>query len=223
MPAPERITAYFICMATLQQLLSSLNTDLIKEISDSVAPIEVPADTQLLEEGSFVHAVPLVTKGLIRVSRRDEERELLLYYIHPGELCIMSFSACCNNSASAIIASTVENTELLLLPSAMIRKWLADYPSFNSYVYGLYHHRYADLIDTINQLIFYRLDERLMNYLQEMAIEKKKAIIPITHQMIANDLGTAREVVSRLMKKLEKEGKIEQGRNLVKILNPLPF
>jgi CRP/FNR family transcriptional regulator len=204
-------------MASLQQLLSSLNTDLIKEIQETIVPITVAADTQLLEEGSFVHAVPLVIKGLIRVSRRDEDKELLLYYIHPGELCIMSFSACCNNSASAIIASTVENTELLLIPSATIRKWLAEYPSFNSYVYGLYHHRYADLIDTINQLIFYRLDERLMNYLLELSKEKKNTEVSITHQMIANDLGTAREVVSRLMKKLEKEGKIEQGRNLVRI------
>lgn len=205
-------------MASLQQLLSSLNTDLVKEIQETIAPMQIPAETQLLEEGSFVHAVPLVIKGLIRVSRRDEDKELLLYYIHPGELCIMSFSACCNNSASAIVASTVENTELLLIPSATIRKWLAEHPSFNSYVYGLYHHRYADLIDTINQLIFYRLDERLMNYLLDLSREKKNTEVSITHQMIANDLGTAREVVSRLMKKLEKEGKIEQGRNLVRII-----
>ena len=205
-------------MASLQQLLSSLNTELIKEIQENITPVEVEADTQLLEEGSYVKAVPLVTRGLIRVSRRDDDKELLLYYIHPGELCIMSFSACCNNSASTIIATTVENTELLLLPAIMVKKWLNEHPSFNSYVYSLFHFRYADLIDTINQLIFYRLDERLMSYLLELSKERNHHEIPVTHQMIANDLGTAREVISRLMKKLEKDGRIEQGRNLVRIL-----
>ncbi len=206
-------------MSLLPQLLPGLDTGLIKEIIENTSPIEVPADTQLLEEGSYVKSVPMVIRGLIRVSRRDEDKELLLYYIHPGEMCIMSFSACCNNSASTIIASTVEQTELILLSSSDIRRWMAEQPTFNQYVYSLYHNRYLDLIDTINQLIFNRLDERLLKYLEELSAEKKSLEIPITHQLIANDLGTAREVISRLMKKLEKEGKIEQGRNQVKLLN----
>jgi CRP/FNR family transcriptional regulator, anaerobic regulatory protein len=206
-------------LTLLQKTVPLLDTGLIREIAQCTETIDVDSDTQLLDTGSYVHSVPLVISGLIRVSRREDDKELLLYYIHPGELCIMSFSACCNNSASMIIATTVEPTTLLLLPSIELRKWLQEYPSLNNFIYNQFNSRYLDLIDTINQLIFNRLDERLLHYLEEKAFQGKDSIIPITHQQIAYDLGTAREVVSRLMKKLEREGRIEQGRNQVKLVS----
>jgi CRP/FNR family transcriptional regulator, anaerobic regulatory protein len=203
---------------TLQKIAPMLDSGLIREIVSVAMPVNVDSDTQLLDTGTYVHAVPLVVSGLIRVSRREEDRELLLYYIHPGELCIMSFSACCNNSASMIVATTAEPTSLLMLPSTELRKWLQIYPSLNTFVHNQFNNRYLDLIDTINQLIFNKLDERLLHYLEEKSNLSHDLTIPITHQQIANDLGTAREVVSRLMKKLERDGRIEQGRNLVKMI-----
>jgi CRP/FNR family transcriptional regulator, anaerobic regulatory protein len=203
---------------SLRKIVPLLDTELIKEISSTVKIIEVEGDTQLLDTGSYVHAVPLVVKGLVKVSRRDEDRELLLYHIHPGELCIMSFSACCNNSTSMIVATATEATTLLLLPADQLRNWLQNYPSLNTFVYNQFNSRYLDLMDTINQLVFNRLDERLLHFLEEKFSQSKDTVISITHQQIANDLGTAREVVSRLMKKLEREGKIEQGRNQVKLI-----
>ncbi|NVO21477.1 MAG: Crp/Fnr family transcriptional regulator [Bacteroidetes bacterium] len=176
-------------------------------------------EIQLLDTGSYVHSVPLVLKGSIRVSRRDEDKELLLYYVQPGEVCIMSFNACCNNSASMIIATTIEPTTILLLPSSDLRKWLQEYPSLNTFIYAQFNNRYLDLIDTINQLIFSKLDERLLSYLESKNQLLNGEEIPVTHQQIAYDLGTAREVISRLMKKLEKEGKIIQGRNHIKYLS----
>jgi CRP/FNR family transcriptional regulator, anaerobic regulatory protein len=202
----------------LQKIVPSLDTELIREISAGSPPIEVGSDILLLDTGSYVHSVPLVVSGLIRVSRREEDKELLLYYIHPGELCIMSFSACCNNSASMIVATTVEPSTLLMLPAASLRNWIQQFPSLNNFIYNQFNSRYLDLIETINQLIFNHLDERLLHFLEEKAVQHKEGTIPITHQQIANDLGTAREVISRLMKKLEREGKIEQGRNQVKLI-----
>jgi CRP/FNR family transcriptional regulator len=203
----------------LQKLSPLLDTGLIKEIAACTQTIDVENDTQLLDIGSYVHSVPLVLSGLIRVSRREEDKELLLYYIHPGEMCIMSFSACCISSASQIVATTIEPTTLILLPSVELRSWLQKYPTFNNFIYSQFNSRYLDLIDTINQLIFNKLDERLLHYIKEKEAQHKTNTILISHQQIANDLGTAREVVSRLMKKLEREGIIEQGRNYVKILS----
>jgi len=206
----------------LQKLLPSLETALIHEIVEKSSLIEAPGETPLVEAGSYIHSVPLVVNGTIRVSRREDDRELLLYYIYPGELCIMSFSACCSNSASMVIATTTETTELLLMPSLEVRKWLSEYPTLNTYIYQLFNNRYLDLIETINQLVFFNLDDRILSYLEEKSRQQKSNSISVTHQQIANDLGTAREVVSRLMKKLERDGLIEQGRNLV-LVNNLPF
>ncbi len=202
---------------TLKKLIPQVDSELIQFIANEAIEMDVASDTALLKTGNYVQAVPLVVKGLIRVSRIEEGKELLLYYIHPGEMCIMSFSACCSNSASLIEAVTLEETKLLLIPSAKIREWITKYPSFNYFVYEMFNKRYLDLIDTIDQLIFNRLDERLFNYLKEKTLLNGNNVVNITHQQIATDMGTAREVISRLLKKLEREKKISTGRNQVTV------
>jgi CRP/FNR family transcriptional regulator, anaerobic regulatory protein len=205
-------------LITLKKLIPQVNTELLQFIVNEAVELDVPTDTTLLKTGNYVQSVPLVINGLIRVSRNEDDKELLLYYIHPGEMCIMSFSACCNNSASLIEAITLEETKILLIPSVKLREWITEYPLFNFYIYEMFNKRYLDLIDTINQLIFYRMDERLYNYLKEKALVSGKNYINITHQQIATDMGTAREVISRLLKKLELENKIVTGRNQVRVL-----
>lgn len=205
-------------LITLKKILPQVDTELLKFIAAEAVEMDVPADSTLLKTGNYVQSVPLVITGLIRVSRNEDDKELLLYYIHPGEMCIMSFSACCSNSASMIEASTIEETKVLLIPSVKLREWITLYPSFNFYIYEMFNKRYLDLIDTINQLIFYRLDERLYNYLKEKTALSGNSQVTITHQQIATDMGTAREVISRLLKKLELENKILTSRNQVKVL-----
>ena len=205
-------------LITLKKILPQVDTELLQFIASEAVEMDVPADSTLLKTGNYVQSVPLVVKGLIRVSRNEDDKELLLYYIHPGEMCIMSFSACCSNSASMIEATTLEETEVLLIPSVKLREWITHYPSFNFYVYEMFNKRYLDLIDTINQLIFNRLDERLFSYLKEKTLLSGNNHITITHQQIASDMGTAREVVSRLLKKLELENKILTSRNQVTVI-----
>ena len=205
-------------LITLKKILPQVDTELLQFIAKEAIEMDIPADTTLLKTGTYVQSVPLVVKGLIRVSRNEEDKELLLYYIHPGEMCIMSFSACCSNSASLIEAATLEESKILLIPSVKLREWITNYPTFNFYVYEMFNKRYLDLIDTIDQLIFNRLDERLYNYLKEKAILLGNSHVNITHQQIATDMGTAREVISRLLKKLELENKISTSRNQVVVL-----
>ena len=205
-------------LITLKKILPQVDTELLQFIASEAVEMDVPADSTLLKTGNYVQSVPLVVKGLIRVSRSEDDKELLLYYIHPGEMCIMSFSACCSNSASMIEATTLEETKVLLIPSVKLREWITHYPSFNFYVYEMFNKRYLDLIDTINQLIFNRLDERLFSYLKEKTLLSGNNHITITHQQIATDMGTAREVISRLLKKLELENKILTSRNQVTVI-----
>lgn len=205
-------------LLALKRILPQVDSALLQFIADQAVEMDFPADTTILKTGNYVHSVPLVAEGLIRVSRNDEDKELLLYYLHPGEMCIMSFSACCSNSASLIQASTLDETKVLMIPATKLREWISSYPTFNFYVYEMFNKRYLDLIDTINQLIFNRLDERLYNYLKEKSQHSGNHHIGITHQQIATDMGSAREVISRLLKKLELENKIRTGRNHIVVL-----
>lgn len=205
-------------LISLKKILPQVDAELLQFIANEAIEMDVPADTTLLKTGNYVQSVPLVVQGLIRVSRIEKDKELLLYYIHPGEMCIMSFSACCSNSASLIEASTLEETKILLIPSVKLRDWIKNYPTFNFYVYEMFNKRYLDLIETIDELIFNRLDERLFSYLKEKTVLSGNSHINITHQQIATDMGTAREVISRLLKKLELENKISVSRNKVIVL-----
>jgi CRP/FNR family transcriptional regulator, anaerobic regulatory protein len=203
---------------TLKKLIPQVDSELLNFIANDTVEMDLPSDTTLLKTGNYVQSVPLVINGLIRVSRMEEDKELLLYYIHPGEMCIMSFSACCSNSASLIEAVTLEETKLLLIPSVKLREWISKYPSFNYYIYQMFNIRYLDLIETIDQLIFNHLEDRLLNYLKDKTVLSGNNTISITHQQIATDMGTAREVISRLLKKLERDNKIITGRNQVSLL-----
>ena len=205
-------------LITLKKLLPQVNTELLQFIATEAVDMDIPAETTLLKTGNYVRSIPLVVKGLVKVSRIEDDKELLLYYIHPGEMCIMSFSACCSNSASLIEATAPEETRLLLIPSDKLRQWITTYPEFNFYVYEMFNKRYLDLMDTINQLIFNRLDERILLYLKEKALHTGNKQLSVTHQQIATDMGTVREVISRLLKKLERENKILTGRNQVTVL-----
>jgi CRP/FNR family transcriptional regulator, anaerobic regulatory protein len=202
----------------LAKLLPGTESALLDAILKESAELSVPAGQTLLKPGSYVHAVPLVVQGMVRVSRVDQDKELLLYYIHPGEMCIMSFSACCNSSSSMIEAYTLEETTLLMMPSAALRGWIQEYPAFSYLVFGMFSLRYTDLIDTIDQLIFNRMDERLLKYLRERARMNNNQSLQLTHQQIATEMGTAREVISRILKKLESENKISLARTQITLL-----
>lgn len=195
-----------------------LHSDLISEIKKSAIQKEIPKGTEILREGQFVSVVPIVLKGLIKVYKQYEERDLLLYYIKPNESCIMSFAAGLKNKPSNVYAQTEEDTTALLLPIEKIPGWIKQYPDFNSLFFQQYNLRYSELLDTIQQVLFNKMDKRLYDYLREKTELLDKNPIKMSHREIANDLGTAREVVSRVIKKLENEGKVKQQSSGIKIL-----
>jgi CRP/FNR family transcriptional regulator, anaerobic regulatory protein len=179
--------------------------------------VKFPADQVILKEGAYVNVIPVVLKGLLKVTKKEEDKEILLYYIEPGQSCVMSFSACITNTQSKIFATTEEESQLLLIPSDEMTKLTGKYPAFVRYFFSLYQERYEALVKSIDMLVFKKFDERLILYLREKSGVLNSNVLSITHQEIASDMGTLREVVSRTLKKLEKEGKIGLTRNEIKI------
>jgi CRP/FNR family transcriptional regulator len=205
-------------ISILQRHLPYLPADLLAAVSGESDLAEVPKDTELLHEGQYVRVIPIVLEGLVSVFTRAGERELLLYYIRPAESCVMSFSAIINNDKSRIHAVTEEDSTLLLLPAASIPGWTREFPRFNDLFYRQYNLRYSELIDTIRQLLFNRMDHRILEYLQELARVKGSAVVQVRHREIAQALGTAREVVTRTLRKLETEGLVQQTEQGILIL-----
>lgn len=202
----------------VQKQLSFLGKELFTKIVEVSNIVEVEKNIEVLKEGQYVKVIPIVIKGLLKVFTRQEEKELLLYYIQPSESCIMSFSASISNDKSNVYAKTVEDSVLLLIPSDRINELTHQYPEFNDLFHQQFKVRYNDLLDTINQLVFTNLDQRLYHFLKESFRVRKENPLFISHREIANELGTAREVVSRVMKKLEKEQKVVQNQDSIKIL-----
>ena len=197
-----------------------LEKELLQEIiqigvSKTFQPNEV-----LIREGQFITSFPIVLKGLIRITRNnDDGNELLLYYLKQNEVCAMSLTCCMTNLTSTIKAVAEEKTEVIMLPVEMLDNWICKYPGWKQFVMQSFQNRFRELIDTVDSLAFLNLDERLVKYLTDRYKQSGITELNETHQDLALRLNTSREVVSRLLKKLEKDGKIKQSRNFIDFSN----
>lgn len=206
---------------TLQELkikLPTLELPLLEEILAVSSILTLDKGAQIVAKGGFIPGVPIVLDGLIRVSSHHNDRSLLLYYIKPSESCVMSFSACLKGAPSQVYATAETVTTALLLPIDNINHWLQKYTSLNALLYSLYDARYLDLLDTLEKIIYHKIDIRLIQNLQEKTTITGSTTHKITHQDLANELGTVREVVSRTLKKLEHEQKIVQSSQGITLL-----
>ena len=174
---------------------------------------------RLLDIGQEITVMPLIFSGAIKILREDDHGdELLLYFIEKGDTCAMTFSCCLGSGKSEIRAIAESDTELLLIPIEKMDDWMAKYQSWREFILDSYHTRMSELLETIDTLAFMKMDERIMKYLKDRAMVTNDDIIYSTHQDVARDLHTSRVVVSRLLKNLEREGKIELSRNHIKVL-----
>ena len=179
-----------------------------------IAPIQVPAGTELFSENAPCRGFPLVLEGEVKVSRHSGDgRSLELYRVVPGELCLVS-SACLFRSQplSASGVATRPST-LLLIPPPVFNQWL-EAPAFRNEVLGLFAERMADLTGLIDAVAFRKLDQRLA-----AALLGRGQDIGITHQQLADELGTVREIVTRLLRRFEREGWVELAREHIHIID----
>jgi CRP/FNR family transcriptional regulator len=151
--------------------------------------------------------------------RTDEDgREILLYYIKAGESCIMSFLGGLHNDTSKVKAIAEEETEILFIPIDKVSLLIKEFPEWLDYIFRLYHKRFEELLEVLNAIAFKKLDERLLNFINKKCELTKSQTLYVTHEQLANELGTARVVVSRLLKQMEDEGLINLGRNKISLV-----
>ena len=173
----------------------------------------------ILNENAYIKAIPIVISGSVKVMRTDEDgREILLYYIKAGESCIMSFLGGMHQDTSKIKAVAEGNAEILFIPMDNIGGLLKDFPEWLDYIFKLYHKRFEELLEVVNAVAFKKMDERLLNFIQKKCELTDSKILNITHEQIANELGTARVVISRLLKQMEDENLVILGRNKVTLI-----
>lgn len=173
----------------------------------------------ILNENAYIKVIPIVTHGSIKVMRTEEDgHEILLYYIQPGESCIMSFLGGMHHETSKIKAVAEEDTEILLIPIDKVIELIKEFPEWLDYIFRLYHKRFEELLQIVNSIAFKKIDERLLDLLKKKKELTGSTTISITHEQLANELGTARVVVSRLLKQMEKGGLVSLGRNNIILL-----
>ncbi|HUH46663.1 MAG TPA: Crp/Fnr family transcriptional regulator [Arenibacter sp.] len=177
------------------------------------------AGSIILNENSHIGSIPIVMKGIMRVIRTEEDgREILLYYIKAGESCIMSFLGGLHNETSKVKAEVEEDAEILFLSMDKVMLFIKDYPEWLEYIFKLYHKRFEELLEIVNAIAFKKVDERLLALLRKKSELVGSKTLQITHEQLANELATARVVVSRLLKQLEETGAVQLGRNKIVLM-----
>lgn len=181
--------------------------------------IEIQPGTVVLKEHEFIKVVPIVLEGSIKLRKLDPTgREIIFYHIEPGESCILSITSCLNNKESQAEAIIEKPTRIIVVKAERIRAWMDEYASWRKFVVKLYYNRMAEIMTLVDLVVFKSVDTRLVGYLKDNALNNE---LDITHQQLAGELGTAREVVSRLLKQMEKDGLISMERGKIKIIKPL--
>lgn len=205
----------------LKEHFSTLATSfsLLQEIEKVAMVNTFKKETIILKEDSYVKVIPLVVSGLVKVYKEEENgNEVLLYYIKPGESCIMSIITAEKNVKINVRGVVEEDAMIVLIPIDKLNKIRKNHPKWNVFVYELFNEKFEEVIEMVKILTFSNKDKRLEDYLKTKANLNNTDTVLKSHQQIANELGSSREVISRLLKKLEKEGKIKLSQRQIKIL-----
>jgi CRP/FNR family transcriptional regulator len=173
--------------------------------------------SRIHRQNAFLVSLPILLEGSLRIFRQTEDREILLYYVNKGETCMMSLLSCYGQTPMNAAMEASENSELILVPRIKVYEWQRKYASWNDYVIKTFAQRQEQLLDSFDSLAFSSIDKRIKDYLIRLSSRTKQQIISITHQELANELGTTRVVISRILKCLELEGAIELLRGAIKV------
>lgn len=193
-----------------------IEPELLQEISDHSEVKEVEAGEILIRTGQHLTSAIIVLRGALKIYREgDEGGEFFLYYLNPGQACAMSMSCLRHQEQSQVMGMAVEDSEVLMVPMMKINQWVREYQSWQEFVINSYRNRFEEVLAVLDSVAFRGMDERLEFYLIKESKRIKGNNLTVSHQAIANDLNTSREVVSRLLKKMEQRGLLELHRNSI--------
>jgi CRP/FNR family transcriptional regulator len=172
----------------------------------------------IIDIGSEMVFIPLLISGAVKVFRTDDDGdEYILYFIEGGDTCAMTLNCCVRGAKSEIKAVAEVDTELLLIPISKMEDWL-HFKSWRTFIFNSYNSRMKEMLEAIDSLAFMNMNDRVLRYLKDKVIANKKETLSVTHKIISDELNTSRVVISRILKKLEKDGELELLRNQIKIL-----
>jgi CRP/FNR family transcriptional regulator, anaerobic regulatory protein len=204
------------------ELLPFLTKESFKEIDDFFSALlfqKIPANKIISVEGDACNYFSFLLKGVIRVYKVGSSgREITLYRINEGGSCILTASCILSHKSFPAIAVTELDSEVLSLPANLFKDWVSKYPVWQEYVFNLVSERLADVITIVEEIAFKHVDIRLAERLNQFIIEQTNPI-ELTHQQLASDIGTSREVVSRILKDFEARGVIQISRGSIKVLD----
>lgn len=169
----------------------------------------------IIKKNEYIKVLKIVLQGKVRVYQENEAREILIYYLKNMETCTLSLSACFEDCKSNVNAIVEEDCDILNIPVRFVKDWNFKYKSWNTFTTKTFRESYNHLINQYSNLAFQPLKDRLFDYLVSKAIN---SVVKKSHQQLARELGTTREVVSRLLKKLEKNNKLHLGQKEILIL-----
>ncbi len=200
-------------------LFPNFSSSLIQEIEKNAINQEVVSGTTLMRTGEYIKSTVLVTKGKIKVYREGEDGgEFLMYYLQPGQACALSMICATKNEKSQIMAKVVEDSELVMVPLKLMDKWMMEHRSWYEFVIETYRNRFEEVLEVVDNIAFRSMDERLEFYLKRHKEACGCKEVNLSHQEIATELNTSREVVSRLLKKMEQRGLVKLNRNQIELL-----
>ena len=192
---------------------------LLEELSQIGKIVEVRAGDIIIDTGQYIKFIPILLSGNIKIIREDDkDGEILLYYVGSNETCAMSLTCCLAHQKSRIKAIAEEDTTMVSIPVVKMDEWMLKYNTWKNFVMQTYNARFDELLKTIDGIAFHKVDERLEKYLHDKSAVTGSSTIAVSHQQIAEELNSSREVISRLLKQLEHNGGIRLGRNKIEIL-----
>ena len=173
----------------------------------------------LMQTGQYMRSTMLVVDGMVKLYREgDEGQEFFMYYLRPGNACALSLICATKQETSQIMAKAIEETTVLIIPIALMDNLMKEFKSWYYFVLETYRTRFEELLNVIDNIAFKAMDERLEFYLDRQYQDLKTRELVITHSQIANDLNSSREVISRLLKKMEQKGLVSLHRNHIEYL-----
>ncbi len=202
--------------AALLKSFPDFEPQLIEKIAEASTLRTFYRDEVIMHAGGYFKSTILVVDGLVKLYRENEDGgEYFMYYLEGGEGCALSMICAARNKASEVTGVAVEDTIAIQIPLELMDILMRDYKSWYYFVVQTYRSRFEDLLNVIDQIAFKNMDERLMHYLDGQFSELNTNLLQITHQQIASDLNSTREVISRLLKKMEQNGVLKLHRNAI--------
>lgn len=202
----------------IKRLIPDAEPGLTDELIAYGSVKEYAAGEMIIDVGQFIRSTVVLSKGILKVYRESGEGdEFLMYFLEPGDACALTVLCEVRNERSSIAVKADDDAEIIFIPLEKSELWQIRFPSWHRFIIGNYRRRFEELLTTLDSVVFKALDERLEFYLKRQA-KLNGRLISLSHQQIADDLNSTREVISRLLKKLEQTGKVKLSRNSLEIL-----